>query len=425
MSTHSPSRPRHRDREAPRGDRRQVLRRWAERAAVAGVGVAVVLAVLAPQYSYNLGLVLVVPLVLLRLPRVQLDGLTWSLAALVLLHALSMTWSVDPDQTAVVASMLAVSAVYVVAIRLAADSPRALLSLSAVLLASSVLAVAFVALVAVRDLGASSLLRPAVSVTIPGINPNYLGYTFATALFALAVLLQRRTSRPGSRRRRRTVLARRAVIVAVAMLLMWGAYLAGTQGALAAGALVLVWVVLCRFVPPSRLARPLCVVVVIVSVAVTTGLLDGLIGRVLGEGDNSAAAGLSGRLTIWPAARAYAADSPFIGWGPGTYELSGPWRIGAHNAFLETAGGLGLLGLACFVLVLVSAMKLWPHVSNPAILARGTLVCALTPILLSGYWTTSMPFYISLALAAQCSLLVRPGVPAATAADARSPEVAA
>ena len=152
-----------------------------------------------------------------------------------------------------------------------------------------------------------------------------------------------------------------------------------------------------RQVLASRLLRrppfvALLVAVTASSLIVSTPLIDHLarpveaiFGRDTGD--------WSGRLVLWPEARALWADHVLVGSGAYTSAVQNSLGIPSHNFFLETGSGSGAVGLAIFVAVFVLALR-----GRERRLIAGAWISAATFCYVTGSWELAGPAWISLAL---------------------------
>jgi len=65
---------------------------------------------------------------------------------------------------------------------------------------------------------------------------------------------------------------------------------------------------------------------------------------------------LAGRLTIWPEARQVFGEHLLVGVGAGGFRAVGTSGIGAHDVVLELGAGLGLVGIALFLGLIVASL---------------------------------------------------------------------
>ncbi len=224
--------------------------------------------------------------------------------------------------------------------------------------------------------------------TVSSLNANYMAYVFVTALW-LMVVARHLTSRK----------TRRAPFFLVALAFIPGIYLNGTRAALLSVLLIFLWTLV-----PKRLAVSLFKVSVVAVVsalfALASGFVDSLITQILvpsarERGD------LNGRLSVWPAARELVMTEPLLGHGAASFAHAdnNPHQIAAHNAVLDVATGVGIVGLALLVATLWFALA--TAESNATLrLLQGAYLVALAPILATGYWTESPVFWLSISLVA-------------------------
>jgi O-antigen ligase len=179
----------------------------------------------------------------------------------------------------------------------------------------------------------------------------------------------------------------------------------GSRAAVLSAVFLLLWTVGHRFVP--RIGIPaLCAAIFVAQLGTFTGAVDGALrlvdaGTIRGTGD------LAGRLTSWPLARQLFEEHFIVGVGAGGFPAINPYRIGAHNLFLELGTGLGLLGIVLFVGTVFTALVRSTRTVEPRFrnLVIGSLLAAWAPIYLSGHWELSAAAWVAIALFSRITVL--------------------
>ncbi len=321
------------------------------------------------------------------------------LVGLVVLTALSSTWTVSPALTSVgVRSQIACASIFI-AIRATVTATRGLWVVGLGYLVGCV--------ISIRELlaqsGATLSLRYDLSgprLGVSGLNPNYTAYALAGAA-AVILLLS-------------TVHRRAAPFLIVGGVLAYSALLlTGTRGGYIAILAVAGWAVWWRLFPRLRVAslRMLYGVIVIAAAGIFIGIGDkGLRLYALGEGDRDVG-DLNGRLIVWPLAREAFDGHPMLGLGAGTFPTLNRDGIYAHNVLLDVAAGLGVGGLVLMTGFLYYAVvhETRQVSADRRTLLIGVLLCAATPPMLSGYWYLAPAFWVVLALFTRIHLLAPGG----------------
>ncbi len=117
----------------------------------------------------------------------------------------------------------------------------------------------------------------------------------------------------------------------------------------------------------------------------------------------------TGRLVLWGVLISLALGRPIFGYGPGGsfIELGYP-GLSAHNAYLQVLFDSGVVGLACFLLMigaiavrLVQKRKAFPELGDPAVaLLVGTVVSGLFEVSFVGnFWPGTFIFWLIVGLA--------------------------
>ncbi|GAB1694357.1 O-antigen ligase family protein [Krasilnikovia sp. M28-CT-15] len=221
---------------------------------------------------------------------------------------------------------------------------------------------------------------------IDTVNINYAAYALVTAVVVtLAAATVTRRSR------RRMVCA-----VGVASAMAYAIARTDTRAAVLAVVVAVIYLVVRRLA--SRAAwRVISLAVPAILITVAAGMfdrvdlswMDDYLDRDTGE--------LSGRLLVWPYARQAIADHPFDGLGPHIFPTVNPMQIGAHNLILTLGVDVGLVGIALYAAIFVTALlpfrtnRRWRHLA-------ALLVLAWLPIWLTGFWELSPAAWITVAL---------------------------
>lgn len=348
---------------------------------------AVGIAMVVPGLSVSVGLPACVAVFAFRLRYLPGDLLTWAGVTFVALQFASVTWSSDPSVSFTTAEIGVLAFLHFMAVRLACRTRRGILIVCGGL--------AWCApVLLVNQLRSTpdpyaDLLSGGARLAAEGVNPNYVAYGLVTSVWAVTVLW---TLLPTRR-------ARPALVGSLACASL-GVLLAGTRGAELAVALIAVWLVVDRLFRP-RLALGTAVVLVVgMAVAVSFGWFDRVLsGRLVPTTRTDV--DLSGRLLIWPLARRIFFSHPLLGGGAGTFQTENPFHILAHNVILETATGLGIVGLAVLALIFVGLVRSALPVRQPSSRLLGAYLLAMLPVLLSGAWSQTPVFWVSLALMAE------------------------
>lgn len=368
-------------------------------------------AVVNPNFSLRVGAVLLFGLAIVETRWNRLGRSDVFALCFLLLTVMSLFWT-----SSILATNLAIKNVFacfaiMVALRVLMRCRKDVLWVSAGLVVGSLVALVQLFMSGARFRGEYSSI--AARFTVGDLNANYLAYSFVTAAFSLVVLWSGLTSKGGVLR---TWLGGLLVLEYV------GIVVNGTRGALVSMVLLVVWFCVwhVRHRAPWKI---LLVCASVVAVVISAGWLDPLIeSAVMRSGRDTG--DLNGRLTVWPYARNLIADRPFFGHGADTlpWITGNPFQIAAHNAFLDVAVGVGFVGVGVFVALLWSTLihDTRMVVSDLRGLLVGSFIMVTAPILLSGYWTESPVFWISLALVSRVAL-ISPNEIAARATDAGVP----
>ena len=228
------------------------------------------------------------------------------------------------------------------------------------------------------------------SLTVEGLNQNYVAYSLAAGVAVLGFLVARR---------------RRAMLLSLLPIgaIYWGIGLTGARGGLLGFALALLW-----WLCPPRMRsvawRVMVPGVCLFVVAVSSGVLDAGLRALFPASHSREIGDLNGRLTVWPIARGVLEDHPVLGAGAGSFPSFNPWSIYAHNVLLDVGTGLGFVGIVLFVALLATVFVQGSKGARTfeRDCCAGLTVLALLPPLLSGYWYASPAVWVVLAL---CSRL--------------------
>ena len=307
------------------------------------------------------------------------------------LASLSLFWTVDQGGSLAFAiNQLCVAAAYI-GIRATASEPHRVLTLAIGVLVGG--AASFLRLLLRDPVAQVSDAAIPDRAAIEGINSNYTAYALSLC-FVLAVLMLRHASRS---------LPTRAILITGAACFLGGVYLTGTRGAFLGVALASLWFLFSRTLHwyPLRLVAFLAVAA---AAAISVGVADPFLLQEAVPGRETGT--LNGRLPLWQEARELISASPFIGHGAGAFRAIIWAGIPAHNILLETAVGLGAIGVLGLGLWLY--LGLIRETGNPAnMTARadivGAFIACAAPIYLSGYWDQSPIGWIVLALATRAA----------------------
>lgn len=222
-------------------------------------------------------------------------------------------------------------------------------------------------------------------LALEGVNPNFIGYSSATA-FAMLILLW--VTRRGGR-------GERLLLTAIAIGFAVGVEATDSRGAYIGLLLVVTWLALSKMLSRPPL-RALIIALAGASIVTIFGFMDDRLGA-LDFGDR-ATGDWSGRLDLWPAARLIWQEHLWGGVGAGRFaEVSG-YEIGAHNVFLHLGAGLGVVGVAFYIAVWVFSLRPPVKAGPEAALIVGSFIAASAPAYLTGYWETAPAAWMALAL---------------------------
>jgi O-antigen ligase len=316
--------------------------------------------------------------------------------------AASSTWAVSPIAQQTVVIWAALLIMFIATLDLIKSVPQ-LRAVSIGYLTGAFLAVARLVFSNFDSITVGSSQR----LTTDGINENYLGYAFVTGMALLPLLWYTKE---------RTLRIRVGLIgTGIAMII--GMNLTGSRGALISVVAFVVWLLACRASkrPPIRL---LVAAIFAVAVIIATGVLDTASGAV--DFGSRATGDLSGRIPLWEAARTIWSEHPWIGsgmWASRTLNIS---QIDAHNVILEVGSSLGIVGVAIFLALIWSTLRVRPN-SGPVvrIVVGAFLAVAATPYL-SGAWEPSPASWILLAIIARVAVLDGDPPPSALALRVRA-----
>ena len=315
--------------------------------------------------------------------------------AFVALTIVSSAWSVAPGLTSTASQATAACVALFVAVRRTVVNIRGLWIVGGGLLVGSMISVKTL----LGESGGQASLRYDVvgpRIGLSGLNPNYSSYALAGAA-ALVVLLAYRYPRA-------------ILVLSTLVFFLYSALLlTGARGGVAAILGVVLWAVWWRVGRRMRAVslRVLLCGVLVIALAIFTGAADGVLKIYASEQGLRDLGDLNGRLTVWPVARRLFLDQPVFGFGAGTFPNLNRLAIYAHNAPLDIASGLGVLGLVIFAALLVFAVRETKNV-DPSLrsLAAGLFVAASAPPLLSGYWYLTPTFWLLFALfTSACNVL--------------------
>lgn len=342
-----------------------------------------------PTWTLRQGAVVSLALLVTALPDLRLRRPDVFMALYAALAWASLSWAVNPAASALGWRNTVAVAVLFITARALVETRRELRTIALALVAGCV-----AGLVRLMRENPAERLRLQYDSTldrvgIEGLNVNYLAYSFATGAALIFLLWVTRE------KRRRPLVGLAAVGLCVAFFA--GSILNGTRGSLVAFGLLTAWFVLAR-TNPARFLRVALFGTGAAAIVLVSGWLDEQLAERVGAFARSTGR-VDGRLDIWPAARLKFWEHPIVGHGVDSFPVINPWKVAAHNAVLDVAVGLGVVGVALLVAVLVSAIREGGEGGSPrAALAMGAFVVVSAPILLTGFWTESPMFWLSLAV---------------------------
>ncbi|GAA4379556.1 hypothetical protein GCM10023146_38870 [Nocardioides caricicola] len=366
------------------------------------VGLVLAVAVSSPTWALRTGAVVCACVLVTSLGHLRLRRPDLLVVAFAGLALASTVWTVAPAQTSLGATNTAACAIVFLTVRAVVRRPRDLRVLSISIVGGCLYGLA--QLWFQNPLLRAVRLRydvEAARVGVEGLNYNALAYAFATGAAVLVLLW----AAVGPSRRKVAALTGAAVAIAFYV----GILLNGTRGAVIAIVLLPIWLVVSHFRP--RVAfHGLVGLAVVANIVVFLGIADGAL-----RNDAVASAretgDLNGRLLVWPVARDAIWEQPLLGRGVDSLMTMSvnPVKTAAHNAWLDTAVGLGLVGLALFIAGIwfsLAEAADWP--TDRRYVVVGAFVVVSVPIMLTGYWTESPLFWGSLALFSRLGVLDRP-----------------
>lgn len=283
--------------------------------------------------------------------------------------AASALWSVEPAVSLRAAVSYAIMAGLFVAI-------RSITTIDELRIAAIGYLIGCVVLIA--RIGYVALADQAVRHNMPDVNANYAGYALVLG-FAVLVLVWKTTTR--------TRLLT-AASIAISAVFIGGILLTETRGAFGGLLMLALWLTISRFLPTPPI-KTLTALAGVAAVMIVSGLIDeaaraveSLSGRSTGD--------WSGRLYLWPDARAWWLDHFIIGSGASTFQGSGGHELGAHNLVLELGTGMGVVGVALFVALL------WFVLRNVTPILLGCFICTTALSYLTGHWEITTAGWIAL-----------------------------
>lgn len=298
----------------------------------------------------------------------------YAAVSLVAWTALSIAWSISPQASFRAALYLGVAAASFVGIRSSVRSGGGRSDLLAG--AAGYLVGCFALILRIAEI---MLTHPAARPNLPGDNANYAAYTL-TAGLAILFLLSRYIRVP------------LWLIITSGATTAFGIVASGSRGAVLSALALALWLGLTR-ITKRALIGPLAAVTVLAAVVTSTDLVRllarGPLEAYLGRGTDS----WSGRLDVWPLARADWFDHFLVGAGAHTFAVIDPKGIAAHNAILEVGSGTGLIGVLIFIAVLVLALR-----GSGQRLVAGAWLAASTLSYLTGSWENAGPGWFTMGI---------------------------
>jgi O-antigen ligase len=335
------------------------------------------LAVGEPALWRALGPVLAVASILLSRPfKLRLDLASGAVLLFAAYACLSWFWSVTPWVSFISAISYVSVAIAFIAIRHVVTDVTALRMVAFGYLAGCIYLVVRLLSLSVAVAGEPIGGR----LNLPGINANYAGYALAAGFAVILLLL---VTAPSS-------VIRKTMYAIMALALVVGILLAGARASLVALVAICLWVAATYLIgrPPLR---ALLAVVAAAFVVVISGVADkGLF--IFDDTADRSTGGLSGRLDLWPLARAWWSDHFVVGTGTSSFQGSNPFYAGAHNLILELGTGLGIVGVVGFVAMLWFALR-----GGDRFLVGGFIAVSAASYL-TGHWEAAPAAWVGIAL---------------------------
>ncbi len=351
------------------------------------MSIVVVVAPVDPTFALRTGAIIAAAALVVSLKALSTTWVDLWAVLYALWIAASNYWSIDSAATELSSINTAACVVLFIAVRTVAFTRNKWLTTAGALVVGCVYVV--YRIFADNQLQAITwtLDSTGTRYALANVNANYLAYSLVTTIAILLLIM-------GSATRRNRVL-----LLGLCVVFYIGVIQAGTRGALLGITLGVAWGGLnwaVRF-KTSRALGYLLFALLIVATSIAAGALQrALLGRISSSSRESG--DLNGRLTVWPMARDRWSENLWLGQGAGTFPSTNAIHIAAHNFVLDIGSGVGMVGVALFILVLYRA--LWTETLRMA--ARVSLVgaYALTsaPLLLTGFWIESPCFWLGLGL---------------------------
>jgi O-antigen ligase len=117
---------------------------------------------------------------------------------------------------------------------------------------------------------------------------------------------------------------------------------------------------------------------------------------------------LSGRLVVWPYARAAWAEHVWTGLGPLVFRQTNPLGIGPHSLLLTLGVDLGLIGAVVYLAAVVAALAAACRAGDAGRRMAGVLLVCWLPIWLTGHWELSPSAWLVLAMWSRLPLVLTP-----------------
>lgn len=354
------------------------------------VGTVLVLAVVSPNVAFRSGAALCAAAWLASAAAgFRLQAADWLALAYAGLAGISLLWTPTLEASSNSFFNAVACAMIFIAVRSTTNRPRDYAFLAGAMILGSVLSIGLTLLSGGQVRWRYQL--QAQRYGVEGLNYNYTAYALA---LTAAVLLGLLAAAPRNGHLRRLSLA------GLFLLMYLGILMNGTRGALISIFVLTGWWLFSR-VGSASAYWTLVIVFVISQLAMLTGWMDRVLSSLVPSGSRDTG-DLNGRLSMWPVARRVFWESPLAGHGIGSF----PGRpdnvlgLAAHAAVLDIGTGVGALGIILFFGALLSGFnrELYRMASSNSYVARGSVMAASLPILLSGFVTEAPVLWMTFAL---------------------------